>query len=114
MVALNVQCSMFNSESPFQLATALLVAAVIVARVTTLCGFVVVGNGSVGCYRLWLSPTSVATRQSSCKHGSALAAPSVQFNWSLQLTEQILLHCLLFFWHNYTSLMSFKRLDSLS
>ena len=33
-------------------ATALLVAAVVVASVTTLCGFVVVGDGCVGCYHL--------------------------------------------------------------
>ena len=36
-------------------ATALLVAAVAVARVTTLCGFVVVGDGCVGCHHLNLS-----------------------------------------------------------
>jgi len=33
-------------------ATALLVAAVATARVTALCGFVVVGDGSVGCHHL--------------------------------------------------------------
>jgi len=33
-------------------ATALLVAAASVARVTTLCGFVIVGDGCVGCHHL--------------------------------------------------------------
>ena len=90
MVALNVQCSMFNGESSLQL-SALLVAAVVVARVTTLSGFVVVGDRCVGCHHLNLlcllafvsplayRPSSVATRHSSSgkPFGSALAAPSV-------------------------------------
>ena len=50
---------MFNVQwwSPLQLPARVLtatagVAAVVVARVTTLCGFVVVGDGRVGCYHL--------------------------------------------------------------
>ena len=44
--------------------------------------------------------------------GSALAAPSVQHHGRIQLTEQILLHCLLFvvFCHNTYILLSFVTL----
>ena len=46
MVALNVQCSMFNGESPFKFAPAVVAAAVVVAAAAGCLGFL---GHDVGC-----------------------------------------------------------------